>query len=93
MARLAVQVIGYMFLALGIIGMLTPIPLGLVFFVLALLFLIPTSPRVTRAVHRLRARSARLDRALTTLIRKLPSPYRRILRRTDVDPLERSHGW
>lgn len=93
MARLAVQLIGYVLLALGIVGMLTPIPLGLVFFVLALLLLIPTSPRVTRAVQRLRTRSARLDRALSTLIRKLPSPYRRILRRTDVDPLERSHGW
>ena len=93
MTKLMLNTLGYVFLILGIIGMLTPVPLELLFLVLSLLLLIPTSPMVTRGVRQLRKRSVRVDRGLATLIRKLPSPYRRILRQTDVDPLGRTQGW
>jgi hypothetical protein len=87
--RWIVQAFGYVFLLIGIAGLLTPIPFGVVFFTLALLLLIPTTPWVTRRVQRLRQRWARLDRMMAGLIRRLPVPYRRILRQTDVDVLDR----
>lgn len=91
MVRLIVKTIGYLFLAIGFIGMLTPIPFGLIFFVLALLLLIPTSPTVVRLMQRARRKSHRFDTAMTGISRRLPSPYRRILKTTDVDILERTH--
>lgn len=89
MVRLAVVALGLLFLLLGIVGILTPIPFGIVFLVLAMLLLIPTLPNAAGLVRRLRMRSARFDRGMTAVIRRAPAPYRRILRQTDIDSLHR----
>lgn len=89
MSRLIIKLLGFVCLIIGCVGMLTPLPLGLVFFILALLLLIPTSPNVARATRWLRKKSPRVDRFMAGIIKRLPSPYRRILRATEVDILDR----
>jgi UPF0716 family protein affecting phage T7 exclusion len=89
-ARLALSALGSVFLVLGIVGVLTPIPFGFVFLVLAMLLLIPTTPGAAQLVRRMRTRSSRFDRIMAAVIRRAPAPYRRILRQTDVDILHRS---
>ncbi|WP_262689543.1 hypothetical protein [Kordiimonas aestuarii] len=84
MIRILCRLIGSAFCFIGIIGMLTPIPFGLIFFVIGLLFLIPTTPSVTRAVRGARARSNMFDRAMHAATRAAPAPYRRVLRRTEI---------
>jgi len=91
MSRVLIKSLGYLFLVLAVLGMLTPIPLGIVFFILAMLCLIPTSPWVASRIQRLRRRSHRFDRMMSAIMRRIPSPYRRILKATDVDPMERTH--
>ena len=91
LVRLAGAAFGWFFLVLGIIGVLTPIPFGIVFLVLAMLLLIPTTPGSARALRRARARSSRFDRMMAAVIRRAPMPYRRILRQTDVDYFQ-GHG-
>ncbi len=89
MIRVTIMVLGYICLAIGFVGILTPIPLGLVFFVLALLMLIPTSPLVVRLIQKVRKKSPRFDRMLEGIARRLPSPYRRILKTTDLEMMDR----
>lgn len=79
------MIFGYLFLVVGVIGLLTPIPFGVVFLALSLLLLIPTSPAAAARMMRLRRRLPRFNRFLLKVSRRLPSPYRRILRRTEVD--------
>lgn len=79
------MMLGFVCLVIGIIGILTPIPFGLIFLMLALLLLIPTTPGAARLVRRLRIRFGRFDRLMALAIRRSPAPYRRILRRTDID--------
>lgn len=85
MGRIVIMMLGFISLVIGIIGILTPIPFGLIFLVLSLLLLIPTAPGAARLVRRLRIRSKRFDGLMTLAIRRSPAPYRRILRRTDID--------
>ena len=89
MIRFAAKLVGWVFLIIGIIGILTPIPFGIVFLALSLVLLIPTSPGVTQFVRRMRRRSPHIDRSMAAVIRRAPAPYRRILRQTDVDILHR----
>lgn len=84
MLRLLVLALGYLLLALGVIGVLTPIPFGLFFLAIAMLVLIPVSPGTTRLLKRLRRNYPTIDRLMTATIRRVPAPYRRVLRRTDV---------
>ncbi len=86
MIRLFFQGIGFFLLFVGIVGVLTPIPFGIFFLILAMLFLIPTTPAVLRGVQHLRRRSPAFDGRMAALTRKLPYPYRRVFRRTEVDP-------
>jgi len=90
MLRFSIKVLGYLFLLLGIVGLLTPIPFGIVFTILAILLLVPTSPGSARVIRYLRRKSRRLDRVMTLIIRRAPAPYRRILRQTDIDFASRS---
>lgn len=85
MIRLIFQGIGFILLFVGIIGVLTPIPFGLFFLILAMLFLIPTTPSVLRGVQYLRRRYPSFDARMTALTARLPYPYRRVFRRTEVD--------
>lgn len=87
MIRLFIQGIGFILLFVGIVGVLTPIPFGIFFLILALLFLIPTTPAVLRGIRHMRRRSPAFDGRMTALTRKLPYPYRRVFRRTEVDHL------
>lgn len=84
MGRILCQIIGGAFCFFGILGVLTPIPFGLIFFAIGLLFLIPTTPWVTRSVRRARGRFASFDRAMDAMTRRAPAPYRRVLRRTEI---------
>jgi hypothetical protein len=85
MIRLIIQGIGFILLFVGIVGVLTPIPFGIFFLILAMLFLIPTTPAVLRGVRHLRRRYPAFDGRMLALTRRLPYPYRRIFRRTEVD--------
>ncbi|WP_286830636.1 MULTISPECIES: hypothetical protein [Kordiimonas] len=85
MVRILCQLIGSVFCIFGIFGMLTPIPFGLIFFMIGLLFLIPTTPWVTRLVRRTREKFATFDRAMDAVTRRAPAPYRRVLQRTEID--------
>lgn len=87
MIRLFFQGIGFILLFVGIIGVLTPIPFGLFFLILSMLFLIPTTPSVVKVVRHLRRRYPAFDARMDALTRRLPYPYRRVLRRTEVDIL------
>lgn len=87
MIRLFFRGIGFILLFVGIIGVLTPIPFGLFFLILAMLFLIPTTPSVVKGVRHLRGRYPAFDSRMHALTRRLPYPYRRIFRRTEVDIL------
>lgn len=87
MIRLFFRGIGFILLFVGIVGVLTPIPFGIFFLILALLFLIPTTPSVLNGVMYLRRRYPAFDARMDALTRKLPYPYRRVLRRTEVDIL------
>ena len=84
MVRLLCRLTGSFFCFFGILGMLTPIPFGLVFFVVGLLFLIPSTPSVARMVRGARARIGLFDRAMHAATRAAPAPYRRVLRQTEV---------
>lgn len=89
MLRFAAKFLGWVLLFIGIVGVLTPIPFGIVFLALSLVLLIPTSPGLTRFLQRMRRRSPKIDRSMAAVIRRAPAPYRRILRQTDVDILHR----
>ncbi len=82
--KIILRIIGFVFLAIGIVGILTPIPFGFVFIIGALILLIPTTPAAVTWVKILRRRSSRFDRAMQGLSYRLPFPFRRILRRTEV---------
>ncbi|MEE8370982.1 MAG: hypothetical protein V3R73_02465 [Sphingomonadales bacterium] len=82
--KIIIRAVGVVLLAIGIVGILTPIPFGLVFIVLALLLLIPTTPAVANLLKVLRRRSARFDLMMIKVSARLPFPYRRILRQTEV---------
>lgn len=89
MVRFATKVLGWVFLVIGVVGVLTPIPFGIFFLMLSMLLLIPTTPGMARFVQRMRSKSPHLDRSMAAVIRRAPAPYRRILRQTDIDFLNR----
>ncbi|WP_374764403.1 hypothetical protein [Yunchengibacter salinarum] len=77
------RLIGSLLCLVGLLGMLTPIPFGLIFFVLGLMFLIPSTPSAARPIQGLRGRIAPLDRAMMAMTRRLPVPFKRVLRQTE----------
>ncbi len=83
MIRLLVILFGSLLMLLGIVLWILPIPFGILVMALALMILIAASDRVARMVGGVRRRSPRTDRAFHGLGRRLPHPYRRILRRTE----------
>ncbi len=85
MIRLILRIIGFAFLAIGIIGILTPIPFGLIFLMIALLFLVPTTPSFAKRVRKLRQRFPTFDDRLRRVSRRLPFAFRRILKATEPE--------
>ncbi len=85
MRRWLARLIGATLTFFGIIGMLTPIPFGLIFFIIGLLFLIPTTPVAADAVRWARRKIGLFDRAMHAATDRMPHPYRRILRQTEID--------
>ena len=90
MVRILLTVLGVFLLLLGVVGILTPIPFGVVFLLLAMVILIPVSPLATTMIRGLRRRSRRFDSLMVNASSRAPVPYRRILRSTEVRDLERS---
>lgn len=86
MMRILCRIIGLVLCLFGIIGMLTPIPLGIIPFILGLLFLVPTTPSAARAVRWARRKIRIFDRVMSAATNRLPYPYRRVLRETEVNP-------
>lgn len=86
MMRLVCQFIGIILCLFGVIGMLSPIPFGIVFFVIGLMFLIPSTPSAAKTVRWFRRRIRVFDRLMSATTNKLPYPYRRVLRETEVKP-------
>lgn len=84
MARILCRIIGGTLCFFGIIGMLTPIPFGLILFVIGLMFLIPSTPSAARAVRWMRSKIGLFDSAMHAITRRAPAPYRRVLRQTEV---------
>lgn len=85
MMRILCRIVGGAFCFIGVIGMLTPIPFGIIFFVIGLMFLIPTTPSAAKAVRAVRKRIGIFDRAMTAITRRMPAPYRRVLRKTEIE--------
>lgn len=83
MLKIIAQIIGFALMFIGVLGVLTPIPFGIFFFILSLLFLVPTTPFVTRLIRRMRGRFPWRDARLLAITRRLPMPYRRVLRETE----------
>jgi uncharacterized protein len=59
------QTLGYGFLLLGVLGMFLPILQGFLFLFVGLIILARHAPWAERLLNNLRARSRRLDRAIT----------------------------
>ena len=85
MRRWLARLIGMTLTGFGILGMLTPIPFGLIFFVIGLLFLIPSTPAAAGAVRWARGKIGLFDRAMHAATDRMPHPYRRILKQTEID--------
>jgi len=85
MMRILCRIIGGALCFFGVIGMLTPIPLGIVPFILGLMFLIPTTPSAATFVRKARGRIGIFDRTMTAVTRRAPTPFRRVLRMTEVN--------
>lgn len=85
MIRIICRVIGLIFVILGIILGIAPVPIGWLMMMIGLMFLIPTTPSVARFIQGLRRRSSTIDRAFHGLSRRAPAPYRRVLRETEVN--------
>ena len=87
MLRLIMIGIGFLCLLLGIVGILTPIPFGIVFLCLSFILLVPTVPGAAGAVQRVRRKSRAFDGIMSSVTNKAPMPYRRILRQTEIGDL------
>jgi len=85
MIRILCRTIGIIFVILGIIFGIAPIPIGWILMLIGLMFLIPTTPSVARMIKNLRRRSVTVDRAFAGLTRRAPTPYRRVLKETEVN--------
>lgn len=90
MIRIILRVIGIAFVLLGIVLGFAPIPIGWIMVLIGLMFLIPTTPSVVRLIKGMRRRSQTVDRAFAGLSRRAPTPYRRVLKETEVDD---THLW
>ena len=84
MLRLLMIGLGFAFLLIGIVGILTPIPFGIVFLCLSFILLVPTVPGAAGVVQHVRRKSRVFDGVMSTVTNKAPMPYRRILRQTEV---------
>ncbi len=89
MTRFLCRILGFFFLLIGFIGVLTPIPFGLVFIFIAMLFLIPTTPSFANMVRRTRTKSRMVNKAFDSMTRRAPSPYKRVLRETEPTDFDR----
>jgi len=85
MMRIFSRIIGGALCFFGVIGMLTPIPFGLILFIIGLMFLIPTTPSAARVVRGARKRISLFDRAMYAATRRAPTPFRRVLRMTETE--------
>ena len=85
MTRLISRIFGFFFCLIGLIGLLTPIPFGIVFFIIGLVILIPSTPSAAKPVRWARGKFSPFDRAMAAVTNKAPAPYRRILRQTETD--------
>lgn len=90
MIRIILRVIGIVFVLLGIVLGIAPIPIGWLMMLIGLMFLIPTTPSVVRLIKGMRRRSSTVDKAFTGLARRAPTPYRRVLKETEVTD---THLW
>ncbi len=86
MMRLVCRIIGSALCFFGILGMLTPIPFGLILFIIGLLFLIPSTPSAANAVRWARRKVRIFDRVMSAATNRMPYPYRRVLRETEINP-------
>jgi hypothetical protein len=92
MLRILCQIIGGAFSLVGLMGLVLPIPFGLIigmaFLVIGLLFLIPTTPMVTRWVRKARMKANWFDRGMSNMTNRLPATYRRIFKQTEIDAFD-----
>lgn len=86
MTRFICRIIGGALCFFGILGMLTPIPFGLILFIIGLLFLIPSTPSAANAVRWARRKVRVFDRVMSAATNRMPYPYRRVLRETEIRP-------
>lgn len=84
MMRILCRIIGSALCFFGILGMLTPIPFGLILFIIGLLFLVPSTPSAANAVRWARRRIRVFDRVMSAATNRMPYPYRRVLRETEI---------
>ncbi len=87
MVRILCQIIGGLLCFIGIIGMLTPIPFGIILFIFGLMFLVPSSPTAANAVRWARGKLPVFDTVMHAATRRAPTPYKRVLRQTEIQDL------
>ncbi len=87
-AKILCRITGSALCLVGILGMLTPIPFGLILFIIGLMFLIPSTPSAARTVRWGRKKVPLFDTAMHAATRRAPTPYRRVLRETEIDILD-----
>ena len=80
---LIAQTFAGLLLVVGLVAMLSPIPLGLPIVVFSLAVLIMTNPRVADLVRRIRQGRPELDERIRGVEDHLPGPLAEPLRRTD----------
>lgn len=82
MIRILSQVAGVLLCIIGAILALTPIPVGLILFMLGLIILLPTTPSAVKFIRWLRFKVPLFDRFMTSATEKAPEAYRRYLKKT-----------
>lgn len=83
MRRFVLRIVGFVFLAAGVIVFPLPIPFGLLMICIGLVLLIANSEWVAEVVRRSRARWPRFNNWLRRAAGKLPRRLHRIIAATD----------
>ena len=81
--RIAIYVVGWAFILLGIAGLVLPILQGILFILVGLLILSSVSPWADRMLKRLKERFPRISKTLEAAIPKARAVQERIARKFD----------
>lgn len=81
--RIILFIIGVIFLIIGIITFPLPIPVGAIFIIISLLFLISSSPKVAKKIKEFRQKHPDVDKKVQKVEEWLPLSAQREIDKTD----------